>query len=223
VQRELFPRLPRLRARALLFSADDHGVNKLPLPRHLREDIAAALRAARLFAPGVGLEMLDLERLEFPHRLEFVAEADGVRFYDDSKATNVAAALAALGAFAEPVTVILGGRAKGESFAPLARQLKERGDFALLIGEAGPEIAKALDRLGYREYRFVAGMEEAVRVALGLGRKVCLLAPACASFDMFQDYAARGRAFQEAVRGLIRDRDRDRDHGSERRSRSRSP
>jgi len=108
--------------------------------------------------------------------------------------------LAALAAFPEPVTVILGGRAKGQGFASLTRMIRQRQDFALLIGEAAPEIAAALENLNYRDYRFVASLDEAVELALRSGKRVCLLAPACASFDMFQDYADRGRAFQRAVR-----------------------
>ncbi|MCR4403681.1 MAG: Mur ligase family protein [Candidatus Acetothermia bacterium] len=201
VHRSLLPRLPRLKARLIAFGPEDAPkVNGL-FP-HLREDLAAALCAARLVEPGLELARLDLERaLAMPHRLEFVAEIGGVKFYDDSKATNVLAALAAIAAFPHSrLTLILGGRAKGESFAPLAQAVKERGIAALLIGEAAIELARELERLGHRQFRFIRDFHEAARLALELGNEVCLLSPACASFDMFADYAARGEAFQEAVR-----------------------
>lgn len=203
VPRSLLLKLPRLRARLLTFSPEDAPkVNGL-FP-HLREDLAAALCAARLVEPGIDLVKVDLEKaLVMPHRLEFVAEVNGIKFYDDSKATNVLATLAAIAAFPDSrLTLILGGRAKGESFAPLAEAVKERGITALLIGEAAPELARELERLGHRQFYFIHDFHEAVRLALELGNEVCLLAPACASFDMFADYAARGEAFQEAVRAL---------------------
>jgi UDP-N-acetylmuramoylalanine--D-glutamate ligase len=198
VHRSLLPRLPRLRPRLLSFSE----IQVEGLFPHLREDLAAALCAARLVEPGIDLSKVDLEKaLALPHRLEFVAEVDGVKFYDDSKATNVLAALAAISSFPDSrLTLILGGRAKGESFAPLAKAVKEREITALLIGEAAPELARELERVGHRGFHFVKDLREAVRLALELGHEVCLLSPACASFDMFADYAARGEAFQQAVR-----------------------
>ncbi|MGQ9601521.1 MAG: UDP-N-acetylmuramoyl-L-alanine--D-glutamate ligase [Candidatus Bipolaricaulia bacterium] len=203
VHRSLLPRLPRLRPRLLTFSLEDAPQIRSLFP-HLREDLAAALCASRLIEPEIALSRVDLEEaLSMPHRLEFVAEIDGVKFYDDSKATNVLAAMAAIAAFPDSrMTLILGGRAKGESFSPLAEAVKERGIEVLLIGEAAPELARELRRVGHQKFHFVRDLHEAVRLALRLGHEVCLLSPACASFDMFADYAARGEAFQEAVRTL---------------------
>ncbi len=207
VHRSLLLRLPRLRPRLLTFRLEDAPQIGGLFP-HLREDLAAALCASRLIEPGIDLSRVDLEEaLSMPHRLEFVAEIDGVKFYDDSKATNVMAALAAIAAFPDSsMTLILGGRAKGESFAPLARAVKERGIKALLIGEAAFELARELERVGHQSFHFAHDLHEAVRLALELGHEICLLAPACASFDMFTDYAARGEAFQRAVKelGIIR-------------------
>ncbi|HIC96502.1 TPA: hypothetical protein EYP12_07760 [Candidatus Bipolaricaulota bacterium] len=205
VHRSLLPRLPELRPRLLTFGPED-------LPRvelgglfpHLREDLAAALCAARLVEPGIDLSRIDLEKaLTMPHRLEFVAEVGGVRFYDDSKATNVMATLAAIASFPDSsLTLILGGRAKGESFSPLAREVKKRRIAALLLGEAEIDLAREFERLGHQRFYFIHDFHEAVRLALEIGHEVCLLSPACASFDMFSDYAARGEAFREAVRAL---------------------
>lgn len=204
IQERLLPSLPQLRPRVLTFKADNLPPQADGLFLHLREDLAAALCAARLVEPKIDLSKIDLKKaLAMPHRLEFVAEIRGVKFYDDSKATNVLAAMAAVAAFPDSkMTLILGGRAKGESFAPLAKAVNARGIEVLLIGEAAGAIARELEWVGHRRFHFVQDFHEAVRLALKLGQEICLLAPACASFDMFADYAARGEAFQEAVRGL---------------------
>jgi UDP-N-acetylmuramoylalanine--D-glutamate ligase len=204
VQERLLPSLPRLRPQVLTFMADDLPPLADGLFPHQREDLAAALRAARLVDPQIDLSKIDLDKaLALPHRLQLVAEAGGVRFYDDSKATNVAATLAALDSFPNTeLTLILGGRAKGESFAPLAKTVRERGIVVLLIGKAAEEIARELERVGHRGF-LIEDLQEGVRLASQLKRKVCLLSPACASFDMFADYRERGRAFQQAVRGYL--------------------
>jgi UDP-N-acetylmuramoylalanine--D-glutamate ligase len=202
VHPSLVPLLPPLRSRVL--KIDDKLVPKrLELFPHQREDLAAALLAARLVDPRIDLSLIDLGRaLALPHRLEFVAEIDGIRFYDDSKATNVAATLAAIDSFpGKGLTLILGGQAKGESFSPLAKAIKKQEIATLLIGEAAGEIAQELERVGWQNFRFIGDFQEAVREALALRREVCLLSPACASFDMFSDYRERGLAFQQAVRG----------------------
>lgn len=201
VQERLLPSLPQLRPRVLTFKADDLPPQADGLFPHLREDLAAALSSARLIEPKIDLSKVDLKKaLAMPHRLEFVAEIKGVKFYNDSKATNVLAAMAAIAAFPDSrMTLILGGRAKGESFSPLAEAVKERDIEVLLIGEAAQAIARELERVGHRRFHFIRDFREAVCLALELGQEICLLAPACASFDMFADYAARGEAFQEAV------------------------
>ena len=203
VNPSLLSLLPPLRPRVL-------QIDSRSIPRqhdlfpHQHEDLAAALLTARLVDPKVELGAVDLqEALALPHRLQFVAEVDGIRFYDDSKATNVAATLAAIDSFpGSRVTLILGGQAKGESFSPLARVVKGQGIAVLLIGEAGGEIARELEKVGHREFQFIDDFQEAVQSALALGREVCLLSPACASFDLFTNYAERGRAFQQAVKEL---------------------
>ena len=201
VQRRLIQALPPLRPRVL--KIDDGSVPQDLFP-HQREDLAAALLASRLVDTGIDLSLIDLGKaLALPHRLEFVAEIDGIKFYDDSKATNVAATLAAIASFPDPeLTLILGGQAKGESFSPLAEAIKGRRIAALLLGEAAGKIAWELERVDYREFQFINDLQEAVRLALELGREICLLSPACASFDMFSDYRERGLAFQRAVLAL---------------------
>jgi UDP-N-acetylmuramoylalanine--D-glutamate ligase len=134
-----------------------------------------------------------------PHRMRVVGERGGVRYYDDSKATNVGATVAALRALERPIVAILGGRGKGQSFAPLAEAARGRLRAAVLIGEDAPAIARALD--GVCPLVNAADMDEAVRRASALARSgdAVLLAPACASFDMFRDYADRGERFRAAV------------------------
>ena len=137
------------------------------------------------------------------HRLEEVAEVDGVLYVNDSKATNVAAAAVALESFDGGVHAILGGSVKGERFGGLREPLGRAASAAYLIGDAAPAMEE--DLAGLDVPLTVSGtLEEALaaaRAAAGPGDTV-LLAPACASFDQFQDYEARGRRFKELVREL---------------------
>jgi UDP-N-acetylmuramoylalanine--D-glutamate ligase len=137
-----------------------------------------------------------------PHRLEVVAERGGVRWVDDSKATNPHAAAAALASFPS-VVWIAGGLAKGLSFEPLADAVSAHVRAALTIGEAGPRIAELARSLGIPTEE-PGDLATAVRRAAELAgpADVVLLAPACASMDQFTDYAARGRAFRDAVAAL---------------------
>lgn len=136
------------------------------------------------------------------HRLEFVAEINGVKFYNDSKATNVDAAIKCIEAFDGGVNVILGGKDKGSDYSPLAPLVRERCSNVILIGAAADKIASALENT--RPMRRATTMEEAVEIGLKISKpgEIALLAPACASFDMFDNYEHRGRVFKEAVRRL---------------------
>ena len=141
-----------------------------------------------------------------PHRLEQVAELGGVRFVNDSKATNVAAAAVGLGAFEGGVHAILGGSEKGEPFAPLAGFVREACKACYLIGAAADRLAAELVSVidaGVELHR-CRDLEDAVRraaAAAGPG-EVVLLSPACASFDAFENYERRGERFREIVAGL---------------------
>jgi UDP-N-acetylmuramoylalanine--D-glutamate ligase len=176
---------------------------RLPGP-HNRENAAAATAAAR--AAGIEEDAIADGLASFPgvpHRIELVRELRGVRYVNDSKATNVAAALRALASFpGARVHVILGGRGKAEPYAPLAAALRP-GDHAYLIGEAADEIAGALDASGvpYVESRDLERALEQAVAAASPG-EVVLLSPACASFDQFENFEARGDAFRELVEEL---------------------
>jgi UDP-N-acetylmuramoylalanine--D-glutamate ligase len=176
---------------------------ELPLRgRHNRENqMAAAALAAHA---GVAAEAIAEGLRSFPgvaHRLEPVGTADGVRFVNDSKATNPDAALAALDAYPEGVHLIAGGRAKGTPFDDLAAAARPGVRRAYLIGEAAEELADALAAVGV-PHEVDGTLEAAVAAAAGRARpgEVVLLAPACTSFDQFDDFEARGEAFRVAAR-----------------------
>jgi UDP-N-acetylmuramoylalanine--D-glutamate ligase len=187
------------------FAGDD------PLPAelrilgpHNRENAAAATAAAR--AAGIDDDAIAEALRTFegvPHRTELVREHNGVRFVNDSKATNVAAALRALASFPDDrLHVILGGRGKHEPYEPLVAAFKP-GDAAYVIGESAEEIARALDEAGVPVVR-AGELEAALRAALAAAAPsdVVLLSPACASFDQFRDFEARGDAFRSLVEAL---------------------
>ncbi len=137
------------------------------------------------------------------HRITLVARSNGVTFYDDSKGTNVGAAVAAIRGLPEAhVVLIAGGRDKLGSYTPLVEAMVERGRAVILIGEAAEKIERALD--GAVPSQRAASMQQAVALAAAAARPgdAVLLSPACSSFDMFRDYKHRGEAFVEAVRGL---------------------
>jgi UDP-N-acetylmuramoylalanine--D-glutamate ligase len=137
-----------------------------------------------------------------PHRLETVAERDGVRWVNDSQATIPQAAMAALEAFETPVILIAGGKDKGLDYAAFADAIAARCRAVVLIGETAPTLEALLG--GRVPVQRAGSMDEAVAAAAALARPgdVGLLSPAAASFDMFVDYAARGDAFRDAVDAL---------------------
>ncbi len=170
---------------------------------HNVENVLAAAAAARLAgtsATAIAKGVRTFAGVE--HRLEFVAEVAGVRYYNDSKATNVDATLKALDAFPGRILVILGGKDKGSDYTPLQKPLRDKAILALLIGSAAEKIEKqisgsvALDR--------AETLERAVETASHAAQRgdVVLLAPACASFDQFQNYEQRGRVFKDLVKQL---------------------
>ena len=140
-----------------------------------------------------------------PHRVEKVAEVDGVTWYDDSKGTNVGATVAALtglGGLGRKVVVILGGDGKGQDFSPLKKAVARHARAAVLIGRDGPLIEKAIG--GGVSMETATDMNDAVRRARALAQSgdAVLLSPACASFDMFRNYEHRAQAFVAAVHAL---------------------
>jgi len=138
-----------------------------------------------------------------PHRIEFVRDIGGVAFYNDSKGTNVASTIKALESFTEPIILIAGGKGKGQDFGPLAERARARVVHAVLIGEDGDKVGQALQGAGI-PVTPASSFEAAVRGARGLATPgdVVLLSPACASFDMFDNFEHRGDVFRALVLAL---------------------
>jgi UDP-N-acetylmuramoylalanine--D-glutamate ligase len=174
---------------------------------HNALNVAAAIACVRPFgvsAPTIRRVLSTFRGL--PHRTALVAEVRGVRYYDDSKGTNVGAAVTALDGLREPRAVLIaGGRDKGGSYAPLVDSLARKGRAVVVIGEAADAIAAAVSAgAAGLPVKRAGAMEEAVRMAAGFARPgdAVLLSPACSSFDMFRDYKHRGDEFVRAVRLL---------------------
>jgi UDP-N-acetylmuramoylalanine--D-glutamate ligase len=187
------------------FAADDRLPAEPLIPgAHNRENAAAATAAAR--AAGLPDDAVAEALRTFPgvpHRLELVRELDGVRYVDDSKATNTAAARRAVAAYTEPLHLILGGSLKGEDFGPFAADLPANVRTIHLIGEAADELAAALDAAG-RAYARDGDLARAVAHAAADARPgdVVLLSPATASYDQFRNYEERGDTFRRLVEAL---------------------
>jgi UDP-N-acetylmuramoylalanine--D-glutamate ligase len=174
--------------------------------RHNIENVMAALAAG--LACGAAPESMretirNFEPVE--HRLEFVTEIGGVKFYNDSKATSVDATLKALEAFADEagkIVLILGGRGKKAPYAPLATLVAEKVRKLVLLGEDADTIAQELGEFSSSER--ATDMKDAVAVSFQAAQPgdIVLLAPACASFDMFESFEHRGRVFKEEVSSL---------------------
>jgi UDP-N-acetylmuramoylalanine--D-glutamate ligase len=165
--------------------------------------MAAHALGSALELPPAALAQALREFAGLPHRVELVARAKGVSFYDDSKGTNVGASVAALEGFRERVVLIAGGDGKGQDFAPLAPAVKAHARAVVLIGRDAPSIAAALVDANV-PLANATSMQEAVEASYAFAHSgdAVLLSPACASFDMFRNYAHRGDVFAEAARSL---------------------
>jgi UDP-N-acetylmuramoylalanine--D-glutamate ligase len=179
-------------------------VGEIPLPgAHNLENVLAATVVARL--SGVRSDKIATAIRSFAgveHRLEFVAAIAGVRYYNDSKATNVDATIKALEAFPGRILIILGGKDKGSDYAPLIPLLREKAVQTLLIGAAAEKIESQIG--GSLAVERAGNLQRAVEMASATAQPgdLVLLAPACASFDQFENYEQRGRVFKELVHQL---------------------
>jgi UDP-N-acetylmuramoylalanine--D-glutamate ligase len=223
----------RIRARTLWFSREPHRqstlymrneksivyapptgdprpveiMNVADIPLHGAHNVDNVM-AAVLVGLAAGLDrtaIADAVRAFKPlhHRLETVADRDGILYVDDSKATNPGAVIAALRSFDRPIILIAGGKSKGTEFSELGKVISSRTKAVVLIGEAAPEIAKHVKR---SEVAHAGSMDEAVAAARSFAESgdVVLLSPGNASFDMFASAEARGEAFAAAVNGTAR-------------------
>jgi UDP-N-acetylmuramoylalanine--D-glutamate ligase len=167
------------------------------------ENIMAAIAVAK----SVGVPKAAIQKTieTFPgleHRLEFVREINRVRYYNDSKGTNVGAVVKSLASFSAPVILLAGGVDKGGGYGVLQDGIKDKVRRLVLFGAAKEKIADALGHL--TETVIVDNMQTAVRDAAENAQPgdIVLLSPACSSFDMFRDYAERGKVFKKLVHGL---------------------
>ncbi len=170
------------------------------LGSHLIDDVMAAATAARLAGAGVDAVAAAVESfMGLEHAMELVADVGGVRFVNDSKATNVESAVRSIESFESDVVAIVGGRFKGGDLGLLRGPIAARAKAIVAIGEAQGLVRDAFADLV--PVHAASSMEDAVAAAYELARPsgVVVLAPACASFDMFRDYAERGRSFKSAV------------------------
>jgi len=177
---------------------------QLPGPHNVG-NVLAALAAAS--AAGASLQRAAETVSQFQgleHRLETVADIRGVTFVNDSQATTPEAAIAALHSFDRHIVLIAGGHAKVSDFSQLAEAVSRRRASLIVLGEAAEEIAAAGEAAGLRDIARASDLDGAVRIAFDRAKAgdVVLLSPACASFDMFENMAARGRAFKQAVQQL---------------------
>jgi UDP-N-acetylmuramoylalanine--D-glutamate ligase len=188
---------------------DEVTEEEFPLSRvkiqgvHNVENLMAAVAVAKLL--HVPRETIQRVIEKFPgleHRLEFVREKNGVRFYNDSKGTNVGAVLKSLMSFSEPVILLAGGVDKGGDYRILMEEVKRKVKKLILFGAAKETIYRALGHI--TETVTVDSLSSAVAEAYKSARPgdTVLLSPACSSFDMFHDYAERGEVFKALVEGL---------------------
>lgn len=171
--------------------------------RHNIENVMAALTAARLWGLEKEVVQQTLEGFSgLAHRLEFIAEKKGVRYFDDSKGTNVGAVVKSLESFTGEVILLAGGLDKGGDYTPLKTPVRQRVKKLFLFGQAREKIYLTLK--DETEVNLVNSLEEAVSAAAARAKPgdTILLSPACASFDMFTDYTHRGRVFRAAVERL---------------------
>lgn len=185
---------------------EEYPLEMIRIPgRHNIENVMAAVLAAR----ACGCPPSDIIRAVagfrgIAHRIEYVGEVQGVRFYDDSKGTNVGAVMRALESFTPPLILLLGGRDKEGDFETLSPLIREKVRELILFGEAGEKINRLLGGIVHTQRKTT--LKEAVAAAWKLASRgdVVLLSPGCASFDEFTDYKERGRVFQELVRSFPR-------------------
>ncbi len=177
----------------------------LPLGEHNLYNILAALTVAIKFKINIDHLRNVLKRFKgIEHRLEYITSINDVDYYNDSKATNVDSVIYALKSFQKPVIIILGGKDKDLDFSLLIPAIKSHTKEAILIGESAPKIRKVLN--GIIPLHYARSLEEATILANKLSNpgEIALLSPACASFDMFENFEHRGKVFKETVLSLVK-------------------
>ena len=189
-----------------IYATSDLAVNsELPIAsftdfKMMTENALAAVAICLLAGVSVSHIRMGLKSFKgAEHRLELVSTIDGVEYYNDSKATNVDAAVRALESFTHPVVLIAGGSEKGADFTPWVWLFKEKVSYLVLIGETAEKISKECMLAGFVNFELADSLEAAVNTAKQKASRTVLFSPACASFDMFKDFEDRGRQFKELV------------------------
>ena len=171
-------------------------------------NVENALAAAAIsFFAGIEPDTIAQTLKEFggvEHRIEFVSEINGVKYYNDSKGTNVDATIIALNAIKQNIILIAGGDGKGQSFDQLIASFNGRVKHMILLGRDGKILAEAADKYGFKDYSYAKDMEECVRKGFEIGKAgdTVLLSPACASWDMYDNFEQRGDHFKDCVKRL---------------------
>jgi len=189
---------------ALILDGERYSRSDLRLPgRHNAKNALFAIAAARHLGASPDDVRAGLRTFEgLPHRMVRVRELDGVTYFNDSKATNVASAIASLGGLSQRFVLIAGGLAKGDDLAPIGELLRARGRALVAVGESAAQFEALAD--GHVPHARAATMEEAAVAARAFAEPgdLVILAPACASFDQYRSYAERGERFTQAVLAL---------------------
>ncbi len=178
-------------------------LNQIPLKgRHNFENIMAAVAVAHI--AGIEAKIIKSTIINFSppeHRIEYVETINGIEYYNDSKATNCDSTICALRAFEDnKIVLIAGGRDKGTDLSELCAEVKAHTNAVILIGEAADRFEKALNSSGFNNIHRKNTLEEAIDFAGELKQGTVLLSPACASFDMFNNFEERGQVFKNYVR-----------------------
>ncbi len=198
--------LPKnIRSQITSFSASEIKIDDKRIAGHQRENLAAALQAARLIDPAISLDQIDLPKiLQIPHRIEYVTELDGVRFYNDSKATSPKATEAALDSFPEkPLVLILGGHDSEGDALELTREISRRDvERVLLVGQTRERFSRLFKQIGYTRFESVRDLSQAIQISLEMHPKICLYSPGSPSFDQFKSYEHRGDHFKSLLKNL---------------------
>lgn len=196
------------RAKGGVIFFDKSQLQSKLIGEHNKENIAAAVSVAKILKIKDEIIPQALKNFKgLEHRLEFVCEIEGIKYYNDTFATTPESAITALKSFESPIILIAGGADKGSDFSGVVREIKKRVKFLVLLsGKATPRIKRELLKIGYssKNMKIVESMKEAVELAKGFSQKgdVVLLSPACASFGMFRNYKERGIIFKEEVNKL---------------------
>jgi len=172
--------------------------------KHNHQNMMCAAGIAKIIDVDNNIIQKTIDEFKAPaHRIEYIAEIDGIKYYNDSKGTNCDSSICALKAFNEKVILIAGGRDKMTDLTEFAQTIEQKATNVILIGEATERFAKALDEIGYTKVIKTTTLESAIDIAGNLNQGDVLFSPACASFDMFKNFEERGDVFRNYVLSKI--------------------